>query len=1075
MRSRFGVLLRAGLVLPWVLLGLLGLPVFVAAGDGAGNLWQSFIIGDGIPSGNVLALTAARDGTLWLGTDAGVGYYDGQWHPVAVADDLSSKRIRAIVQTEDGALWFASDAGLARRAPDGDCCRVWTTADGLPDNDVRTLTISSQFPQEGTRPGVWVGTKRGLVYVDGENVVPDMPVPDGEILATAGAADGALFVSVSGEGVWQREAGGTWRRLGTAAPAQGDPFALWVGRDGRVWGGAQDGLIYYADGRWQQFPLSDDDSRLTVLSVLQDNDDGLWVGTDRGVFYVADATAEGEPVVHFVARTGGLVNDHVRAIALSSDGALWFGTIGGVSRYGGNTWQEVRTEDLAGQRINSVLVDSAGRTWVGTEYNGLVRLDGGTWRQFTTLDGLPGDRVITVFEDRAGRIWVGTGAGVAYLNDPAAGRFQQVSGLGPVYAFAEDSNRVLWLGAERGLHRWTPAEGPVPVPEFAGQRVNAIHQADDGTLWVGTQTDGLLRLVDGQWQGLAGAAPGQAQGAAGGKPLFNDIVVNGIGELADGSLWAGTYNDGLWRGQGGDWKRMDARLVSPKILSLSAAGRFLWVGTRQGLAGYDSQTWQTYSGDVLPSPRVLALAPGEDGSLWIGTMEGLVHYRPEKQPPWIAVESVNLIPVQDGKVALADNVLQEVRIQAGDLATRAGDLIFLSLLDGVDATTQIQTDAEFRSYRARVLAPGTHRLQVKARDAAFNYSAPAEVQILVPPMVTMPGGFSLRAGVFYSMLGLSLLALAAVVTAGGVGLRARVRERRLAAATAARQREALERAFNPYISGEPVRQPDMFFGRDELLRRIFNALHQNSIMIHGERRMGKTTLLYQLAAQLREADDPEWAFVPVYIDLEGTSQSRFFHTLMEAIWGALQAYMLGDPPPLRLAESWPEAYTDREFAVDLRSILDSIKEVVAPRKVRVILLLDEMDVVNSYDTVVQQQLRRIFMSSLAINLGAVVAGIQISKAWDRVESPWYNMFNEIPLEPFTDEQARRLLSEPVRGIYEWDPEAMAFVLQHAEGRPYRLQQYALEAVNRMLVAKRLHITLEDVQTAHEIVERAHVS
>ena len=102
----------------------------------------------------------------------------------------------------------------------------------------------------------------------------------------------------------------------------------------------------------------------------------------------------------------------------------------------------------------------------------------------------------------------------------------------------------------------------------------------------------------------------------------------------------------------------------------------------------------------------------------------------------------------------------------------------------------------------------------------------------------------------------------------------------------------------------------------------------------------------------------------------------------------------------------------------------------------------------------------------------MVAGIQISKAWDREESPWYNMFNEIALEPFTDEQARTLLVEPVRGTYEWDPAALEFVLQQAEGRPYRLQQYALEAVNQMLAAKRLRITLADTQAAHEIIERA---
>jgi Cdc6-like AAA superfamily ATPase len=289
---------------------------------------------------------------------------------------------------------------------------------------------------------------------------------------------------------------------------------------------------------------------------------------------------------------------------------------------------------------------------------------------------------------------------------------------------------------------------------------------------------------------------------------------------------------------------------------------------------------------------------------------------------------------------------------------------------------------------------------------------------------------------------------------------------------AERQQAAMARHFNPYISGEPVRQPAMFFGRDELLRRIFNALHQNSIMIHGERRMGKTTLLYQLADQLRQTDDPEWVFIPVYMDLEGTSQVRFFYALIETIWGALQAYILVNPPDLHFVTARPEAYSDREFTADLRLIIEGVKETVAPRKVRVILLLDEMDVVSTYDTVVQQQLRRIFMSPLAVNLGAVVAGIQISKTWDRLESPWYNMFNEIPLEPFTAEQAQELLVEPVRGIYEWHPEALGFVIQQSEGYPHRLQQYALEAVNLMSAAGRQHIALEDVQAAHEIIERA---
>ncbi|MCB0072734.1 MAG: hypothetical protein KDE20_14790 [Caldilineaceae bacterium] len=130
---------------------------------------------------------------------------------------------------------------------------------------------------------------------------------------------------------------------------------------------------------------------------------------------------------------------------------------------------------------------------------------------------------------------------------------------------------------------------------------------------------------------------------------------------------------------------------------------------------------------------------------------------------------------------------------------------------------------------------------------------------------------------------------------------------------------------------------------------------------------------------------------------------------------------------------------------------------------------------SRYDQLVQQQLRRIFMRDFAATMGAVVAGIQISKEWDRVESPWFNMFNEIALQPFTREQALELLIEPVRNIYRYDPETLDFIIEKSNGRPYRLQQYALIAVNYMLARRHRRIYLEDAQAAHEDIEAAGAS
>ena len=301
--------------------------------------------------------------------------------------------------------------------------------------------------------------------------------------------------------------------------------------------------------------------------------------------------------------------------------------------------------------------------------------------------------------------------------------------------------------------------------------------------------------------------------------------------------------------------------------------------------------------------------------------------------------------------------------------------------------------------------------------------------------------------------------------------------------------DAIRRGFNPYISGEPVRREEMFYGRHELLQRIVATLHNNSIMIHGERRIGKTTLLYQLANALHQVKDEEYWFVPVLIDLEGTAEDHLFLQLVEDIYQMVIRLPDLDPAAARSLEflachRWEEAepgdtagghyaiqYTDREFGRDLRTIVRLLEQYAEQhedrRQVRLILLLDEVDTLSQFDPLYQQQLRRIFMRDFAATLGAVVAGIAISKEWDRVESPWFNLFNEIAMAPFSHAEAVELLTEPVRGYYIYEPAALDFIVEQSDGRPYRIQQYALEAVNHMLKHKRRRIQMCDVEYAHE--------
>jgi ligand-binding sensor domain-containing protein len=1055
------IFIRRRWVMVWVLaaLSLLIGARSAYAGGGPGDLWQTFTTNDGLGSGNVAAVFKAQDGTLWFGTDAGASHYNGNWQSFTERDGLPAGRIRVIAQTGDGALWFGTQfSGVGRCAADGSACaRPWTTAQGLPDNDVRALLPANNGG------GLWVGTAKGLAFLDGERVASEKGLEGITIWALRMDSAGVLFAGTGGKGVWRREADGAWKALAAVNAPTGIVYALHLGRAGQVWAGTDAGMFVHQGGNWRTQTLVEGVERVQVFAIAQDRRNRLWVGTDDGLFFARDVRAPETLDGWLSSQPGGLVDEYIRALAFADDGSLWLGTQAGVSRYDEEAWQAIRDEAVLGQRINAILMDSEGRTWAGTEYNGLLSWDRQTWQRVTTSKGLPDNRVITLYQDTKGRLWIATGTGIGFQESNGKLTFYGVSsgiaGL-PVYSIAQDTAGALVFAMQGGASRFDEKGGFQPIAGLAGKRVNAVQRTNDGTLWFGTEQDGLWRLVNDQLTAVT--TPG---GAA-----FSSIIVNGIVVSPDGALWVATYDDGLWRQTDGRWQRVDAPLPTPRILALRYLENSLWIGTRQGFARYDGRTWQSYTGDALPNPETLVIAPGPVGSVWIGTANGIVRYTPEKQAPWVRIESVNLTRPVDGRVFLTSDILKQMQLRGGDLATPPDRIRFLTQLEGIDSTPQTHLIGQVMLGERR-LAPGVYRLRAWARDDALNYSPPVEVTITVPTFVRLPGGYTISRDALIAMLALTLIAIGGLASAGGVGLRTRQAARVRAAAEMARRREALERHFNPYISGEPVRQADMFFGRDALLRKIVNTLHQNSIMIHGERRMGKTTLLYQLGQALREADDPEWSFIPVSVDLEGTSEDRLFYLLMDAIWGMLQAYLTAAPPQLQFLQCNPQQYGDREFSADLRGIIEALKPIVAPRQVRIILLIDEMDAIDSYSRLIQLQLRRVFMSPLAQHLGAVVAGVQISKAWDRLESPWYNLFYEFPLEPFDAAQARQLLTEPVRGVYEWEPDAMEFVVAHSDGRPYRLQQYALEAVNQMLSAGRTRITLADVQTADDVVEQ----
>jgi signal transduction histidine kinase/ligand-binding sensor domain-containing protein/ActR/RegA family two-component response regulator len=278
-----------------------------------------------------------RAGTHWIGThDHGLLRLRGpESSSLTTADGLLDNKVRPVVQGPQGDLWIGTATGLAHWQ--NGRIATWTREDGLPDDQIRSLLVDA----DGT---LWIGTLRGLARLRGGGPLEAFDVGSGlprdRILVLHRDRRGALLVG-SRTGLW-RQAGERFEPVpgGPAVPI----LALREDPDGTLWvGTARAGLQRLRDGRWTVFLQQDGMFDDTAFHILEDAQGRFWMSCNRGVYRVRKADLEafaagkirripsasfGEPDGMAAAEGSGA--SHPGALR-SSDGRLWFPTIGGLA------------------------------------------------------------------------------------------------------------------------------------------------------------------------------------------------------------------------------------------------------------------------------------------------------------------------------------------------------------------------------------------------------------------------------------------------------------------------------------------------------------------------------------------------------------------------------------------------------------------------------------------------------------------------------------------------------------------------------------------------------------------------
>ena len=196
---------------------------------------------------------------------------------------------------------------------------------------------------------------------------------------------------------------------------------------------------------------------------------------------------------------------------------------------------------------------------------------------------------------------------------------------------------------------------------------------------------------------------------------------------------------------------------------------------------------------------------------------------------------------------------------------------------------------------------------------------------------------------------------------------------------------------------------------DEPVREVVQALQGGNVLLLGARGMGKTPALRRAAGTLRSERNAEPVSIPTYLDLSTTPPDSLLHDLMDCAAIAAEPLMVGEQPRLQWRETSSTAYGARDFHADLQLLLASLRPAVAPRQLRLVLLLDEAQVLDGYPPRASENFRGLLLGTMGGQLRAVLAAEHSPQALGDLE----DLFHRLDLRPLSD--AGRARTAPQAG------------------------------------------------------------
>ena len=775
---------------------------------------------DGLSNSHISQIYQDSQGYMWIATENGLNKFNGYSYTIYSEQannplSLRGNYVYSVLEDSRGIFWVGTMSGLFHFDRNTDSFHPFLINAEEPFYMDRATWIL-----EDRKGNIWLSyPENGIIRLDAETLDPTFfgkkngTQIDININLAYEDALGNLWLGTHDNGVFLFNTNNFTVEHFINNPS--DPkslsnnnvFSICEDTYGRIMIGTLGGGINIFDRPTRTFEISmksDASKENQIFTICQDRNGYLWLGTDGSGVVRYDIDGNRLPSLDQVSDIYDLGKSKVHCIFEDQQGNMWIALYQkGIlflpvvektfKNYGFNPFNS--SQSIGTHCVISVLIDSKENIWIGTDGDGLYKVNSADQRitHFTsknTSDFL-GDVITALYEDTDKNIWIGTYIHGLFRYNTKTEQFDNHykktndnKGLSHnhVTSFIQEEDGTLWIGLSGGginrldiskkeFKKYLHENSKVGQNQLSGNWIYDLILDKHKKIWIGTSTG--INILDPKTETFSTFKLNE-------NYLYTNIIYT-IKEDSKGNIWLGGFF-GLYKI---DWQTKEIThlttldgLPDNMINGIEEDdNNFLWVSTGKGLCRYDPVTGKThnfYAEDGIQSNefRRGSYYKGHDGRLYFGGINGLTTFMPSRltyNTSLLRLAFSTLLiynePVEVGdKSGILTKTLDESESISLKYDQRSFTFSFAALEYGTPGRVLYYTQMENfdkhwrlvnnpnRSITYTNLDPGKYVFKVKATLDGENFLQ-REMQVIIQP----PFWLSVWAKIIYAILSLVLL------------------------------------------------------------------------------------------------------------------------------------------------------------------------------------------------------------------------------------------------------------------------------------------------------------------------------